>query len=478
MKHLNIFIENNPQYQLIKDQITYVFDVLSVLAGIPYKIIGHSTEDIDIYFGLKPEISSKLFIQMQILGEKSFKEPESYIKVEDIIYLLFNKNQKKIDFLKKENNQYFLFNDFIFTCFYLLTGMQEKYIKRDKNDSHLIEQSFLYKNNLLHIPIINQYVSLIKKIFKDSHEFIPIWPDNKKFAVALTHDVDYPQMIKTIECLRYIKNYKSKLSLKKIIDILQGKESFWKFKEYIELEKKYNLKSGFYFCGFKGNLFRYIFKVPDTFYNIKKQKFKNIMKFIKTAGFEVGMHASFMAYKDKEQFLKEKNNIEVCLEDKIFGNRHHYFHFNQDNPEETMQVQAEIGLVYDSSIVFEKHSGFRRGICLPYKLFSNSNMKTLQIPTGLMDDHLFGYKKWNNFADYKQHIDSVLDSVVKYNGIFMADYHIRVLNNTFFLDWGNSYIYLLDKIKELGNYYNDTPLNIAEYWIKRADKIKELSNLA
>ena len=78
-----------------------------------------------------------------------------------------------------------------------------------------------------------------------------------------------------------------------------------------------------------------------------------------------------------------------------------------------------------------------------------------------MDDHLFGRMKYSYFDNYHSEIDALLGSVKEYGGVFVVDYHIRVLNPTFFPGWKESYAYLLKKIQEVDDYYCDTPLNIA-----------------
>jgi len=147
---------------------------------------------------------------------------------------------------------------------------------------------------------------------------------------------------------------------------------------------------------------------------------------------------------------------------------------NPNNPSETALIHEKIGLIYDSSICFDKHSGFRYSICSPFHLYDrigNKPVSTLQLPPALMDDHLFGLSKYCHFESYQSHIDSLIDSIKKYNGVFVADYHVRGLNTTFYLKFGESYKYLLKKVAADNNFYCDTPINIARYWLEREHKI-------
>jgi len=357
--------------------------------------------------------------------------------------------------------------------------MQEKFIRLNKNDIHHVQDSLLYQNQLLHIPIINQYALRLREIFKQSHPYIPSWPKGKKYALMLSHDCDYPEMIRGIEILRYLLRNRSKSDFFTIHNIVTGKETFWKFDEWTDLESRFKTKSAFYFCGLHGNLIRYFIKAPDPLYDASSSKFINLMQSLTNKGFEVGMHASYLAYHSPNQFRKEKDVIEQSAKNPVVGNRHHYWHMNPHHPYETAQRHHEIGLLYDSSISFECHSGFRYSVCSPFHLYHpelQNPVPTLQLPPSLMDDHLFGHAKLSRFNNYEDHIDSVLQAVKTHEGVFVADYHVRVLNDTFYPQWGNSYRYLLEKISLNQDFYCDTPKAIAQFWLDREQKILETSS--
>ena len=162
----------------------------------------------------------------------------------------------------------------------------------------------------------------------------------------------------------------------------------------------------------------------------------------------------------------------------ILGNRHHYWHMNPENPSETALIHQNSGLFYDSSISFERHSGFRYSICTPFNLWNekaSEALSILQLPPTLMDDHLFGHAEHTSFSNYEEHIDSLVNAVTENGGVFVADFHVRVLNSTFYPKWADAYKYLLETVTRKGEFYIDTPLNISKHWQQRITKIKESS---
>jgi hypothetical protein len=88
-----------------------------------------------------------------------------------------------------------------------------------------------------------------------------------------------------------------------------------------------------------------------------------------------------------------------------------------------------------------------------------------------MDDHLDGYKTKHVFDTYQSHIDSLLHSVRKYEGVFVSDYHVRGMNINFFPIWRESYKYLLSEINKSDDFYCDTPIKIAKNWLNREQEI-------
>jgi hypothetical protein len=474
MKPVRIIIEKIQDGPLTIHEIKYTFRTLLNIAGLPFFFLKDQKDRADIYYGKDGPGDHGLFIERADIRKENIGSPIKVVKENNDVFLLFSDKQRKDHLLIRDNNQTCIWNDIIFSSFYLLSGWAERFIPRDKKDRHVVEESFLYREKVLHDPIVNQYATLLRDLFRASHNPIPPWPSNKKYAVALSHDVDYPEMIRSIEVLRYLGKYKLSAKLAKVIDLLTGKENFWKFEDWVGLENRYGLKSAMYFCGAKGSLLGYFLKAPDPFYDVRKDQFKRVLNALVQKGFEVGMHSSYLAYQSIDQFLEEKKTVEESLGEPIFGNRHHYWHMDPDHPSETAVMHDEMGLSYDSSVCFAKRCGFRFGICSPFHFYDPIRQRevgSLELPPSLMDDHLFKYFPLSYFAKPQYEMDALIDSARGYAGLFFVDYHVRGFNETFYPKWRESYEYILKKIGEEGDFYSDTPLNIAKFWKTREEDI-------
>jgi hypothetical protein len=474
MKPVRVIIEKSPEGFLTISEIKYTFRTLLSIAGLPFHFIEDEKESADIYYGKTCLGDYGLFIEMADIRKENIGRPIKIVSENNYVFLLFSDRQREDNLLIRNNKNTCIWNDIILSSFYLLSGWEERFMHRDRKDRHIIQESSLYREKVLHYPIVNQYSTILRDFFRASHHPVPLWPSNKKYAVALSHDVDYPEMIRWIEVLRYLLKYKMQSKLTKVMDIFTGKENFWKFEDWVDLENRYGLKSAMYFCGVKGSLLRYFLKAPDPFYDVRQDQFKRVLNYLVQNGFEVGMHSSYLAYQSIDRFLEEKKTIEESLREPIFGNRHHYWHMNPDNPSETAVMHDEIGLLYDSSICFAKRSGLRFGVCSPFHLYDpirQGPVGVLELPTSLMDDHLFKYFGLSYFSKQQCEIDALINSAKEHGGLFFVDYHVRGFNETFYPKWVESYEYILKKISEDGDFYSDTPLNIAKFWKKREEDI-------
>jgi hypothetical protein len=480
VKPLKIFIADPANSPLSLAEIKYAFKTLLTIGGFPWHFI-KTPQDADIYYGPPSNRAKTLYIEMAsiTLSRDQIIDPKKVLIENSIYFIDFTNTKKAKPILIQHDNAFEICNDIILSTFYFISGWQETSLKRDKRDFVNIKDVLSYKEKFLHIPVVSQYALLLQQHFLKSHEYVPLWPSGKEFAVALSHDIDYPEIVPSIEVIRYLIKQKHHSSPKVVYDILTGKEHFWKFEEWMRLEQQFGVKSAFYFCGLKSTLLDYFTKVPNPFYDVSNDNFKSILKLIHQNEFEVGLHASWFAYQNANQFLYEKQRIENVLENTIYGNRHHYWHMNPYKPYETAQIHHKIGLVYDSSLAFEHRSGFRNAISHPFHLIdkaSGEEIQTLQIPPVLMDDHLLGHFELSYFDSPEHEINNLLNTAIKYQGVFCADYHERGLNQTLCKTWNNHYRFMLMKISENSSRaYCDTPYGIAKHWIRREKLLKEFS---
>ena len=140
---------------------------------------------------------------------------------------------------------------------------------------------------------------------------------------------------------------------------------------------------------------------------------------------------------------------------------------------------SDIGNTYDCSLAFPKNTGFRNSISTPFRIFSESHRKTIpliEIPTSLMDDHLFGYFSNKRFENPYKEIDSLIEGVIRSEGILVIDYHVRGYNEVIFPNWLKSFEYIIKSVLSRGECYVDTPINIVNCFLERESILSARSN--
>jgi|TARA_B100001971_G_C18261860_1_gene587709 peptidoglycan/xylan/chitin deacetylase (PgdA/CDA1 family) len=270
------------------------------------------------------------------------------------------------------------------------------------------------------------------------------WPKNKKFAACLSHDVDIAFKYNLIGSLKEIKNNpKSFFSV--LFKAVTKENPYWQFEKIIELEKRFDFRSTFFFCAKR----RYI---KDPYYNIRNIKIRNIINKLDKEGFEIGLHGSYLSYNNLKYLKEEKSILESVLNKKISGNRQHFLNFT----ERTSKILSELDFSYDSSFGDRNKVGFKDG-----KFFPFYYGKLLEIPINIMDATLF--TQYGSFENAWKNLKNLIDLAIKKKALITFNWHQRVFYDLEFKRWGKLYIQILEYLKN-NNAHVDTLGNIAKLY--------------
>ena len=280
-------------------------------------------------------------------------------------------------------------------------------------DSHGRFAHAFSSNQNIQNPIVSRF--LVDNGFRVEY------PENKKFAICLTHDVDeiYPPFSHTLlSSLHHAKNF----DLPGLKDLLfwrqMGKENspYWNFKEIMSLEEKYNAKSSFYFLAAERDVKRFRYNLESL---------EDVIGLIADRGWEVGLHGSYYAYDDLQEIKREKDKLERLLGKKVTGCRNHYLRFKVPD---TWELLAKAGFKYDTTFGYDDMVGFRNGMChpfRPYNLRTDQYIDILEVPLCVMDATLWGLN--SKIQSVWETVESLINVTEKYNGVLTLLWH----NNTF-----------------------------------------------
>lgn len=379
--------------------------------------------------------------------------------------------------LERRGSALWIHRDVLFDLFWFLTGQEERTWPQDPHGFYTLPAPWLESQALEQAPV-SAIVEGLGALLRQGGvgQPLPRWPHGKRAALALTHDVDYPEVIRWLEPLRILLRQGLR-GVAPAWDVLSGRRNHWAFADWMAFEERYGVRSAFYFVARQGSLIEYARGLPDPFYDVTSPRFRALFRTLIEGGWEVSMHASYLAYASRERFAAEKRRLEEAAGAPIFGNRHHYWHMNPADPEETLQLHAEVGLLYDTSLTHDRYLGWRRGSATPFFPLaqkSGREIDVVQLPVAWMDAQLMQRRDWAQ-ARRETAVAALVDRTATYGGLFVANVHDYVFDERLFPGWRAALRAALDRILARGDFWTATPAAIARHWRERYEALLNAS---
>jgi len=303
----------------------------------------------------------------------------------------FNKYPKELEYLKLENIPSRIEElDLFASSFFMLTRWEEYVNKnRDTHGRFLATESLAYKDGFLDRPIVNENVEKLKQKLFELDKSLKF--KTKTSQLFLTHDVDELYMWKSwkhvfrVALGDVVKRKSLSLAFSRVSEyfgVQQGKinDPFDTFDWLMDKSESIGIKSRFYFMS--GGVTKY-----DNRYKIDEPKALELIEKIKKRGHVIGLHPSYNAYVDVEQFKKEKELLEKVVGEPIEEGREHYLRFEVPT---TWQVWEENGMKVDSTCGYADKEGFRCGTGDEFSVFNILTREKLGLkerPLVFMDDN-------------------------------------------------------------------------------------------
>lgn len=269
---------------------------------------------------------------------------------------------------------------------------------------------------------------------------------DKQLLVWLSHDVDWVKK-NFIHNLYYTYKQKRLYHLK---ELFFKENRYWNFDKIMELESKYNAKSTFFFLHetMKPNYSSFnSFLTSRTRYSFHDKKIESVIRTIDNAGWEIGLHGSYLSYQNYDLLKYEKELLDNILGKKVNGIRQHYLNLNIPK---TWQNQEKLGFKYDSSFGLKNDVGFKDNIYYPFMPFKKSSFTVF--PLVLMDGYLEKVAKYNYIKATKI-IDNLFEIAIARKTILSVLWHNRSIDNKEFPLLYRLYEYILKRTVKLGGEF-------------------------
>jgi hypothetical protein len=291
------------------------------------------------------------------------------------------------------------------SAFFMLTRYEEVAVAaRDSFGRFPAAASVALREGFLGLPIVDAYVELL---WSALHR---LWPRlrrrQRRFAVALTHDVDHPLAFLGRSAGERLRQLGADVLVRRDASLAGRRLRSWTgirrgdyrldpyntFDFLMEVSERLGVASSFYFLATRDT-------TPlNGFYTLQHPWIRALMARIHERGHELGFHAGFDTYRDAERTTQEFNCLrttatELGVSPSRWGGRQHYLRW--ENPG-TWSNWERAGLDYDSTLGFAEIVGFRAGTCHEFRPFHLRDRRPLDLaerPLHVMDTTLFEYMK-------------------------------------------------------------------------------------
>ncbi len=176
--------------------------------------------------------------------------------------------------------------------------------------------------NAILIGCHEQNIPLVQKSY---------WPEGKKFAVCLTHDVD--EIKKTYQWISHPAKFLARRNFSGLkgqfsafMQKIRGKEPYDTYDDIIRIEHDLGVKSTYFILKESGNASLFSKK---TWYlygrnrSLQSPEMRALIQRLKSNNDEVAIHGSYFSYKNPALLNEEKQELEQLINEKVLGTRQH-----------------------------------------------------------------------------------------------------------------------------------------------------------
>ncbi len=425
---------------IITSRLQYISDFISKeISQESFQL----TSDIEIF---KEYAGPKINYSNQRISEQEFfLQPHS---------LIFEKNiqsQKTDCFEVNDYKAFFKTNgDFPFdifaASFYLLTRYEE-YLPHEKDEygRYAHKKSLAFKENFLHLPLINIWLKNFRKTLNQKFPSFTI--HYSPFTFIPTYDIDQAWSYLNKSWQKNIGGFlklmvngqwsmvrqRGKVLLNKILDPFDAYE--W----MDELNKTYKVKPVYFFLipKEKGKY--------DKNVSPEKPAMQKIIR-LHAEKYDIGIHPSWRSGDKTFLFHEEIKTLEKAAGKKIVSSRQHYIRFILP---QTFRLLIQASIKKDYSMGYGSINGFRASVASSfywYDLEKEEKTDLELFPFCFMDANSFYEQKYssqdalNEMGHYKNVIQSV-------NGMMITIWHNNFLGtDPLFKGWREVYAQFVKEI--------------------------------
>lgn len=332
----------------------------------------------------------------------------------------------------------------VFAAIFWFISRYEEYIVHEKDNHQRFDyrSSWAFKNNVLQIPMVNEWGMQLCKSLKlkypdinishSSYRFIPSFDIDNFFAfkgktlarsfLATTHAL----IAKRFDLVWLKINY-----------LLKHNDPYDTYDYILDVCRQYNLEPYFFILTGKTSEWDRNLKANhplfiDTCKKLQQQKSK------------IGLHLSYNATINNSA-KEEKSLLEKVTGMDMFINRFHFLRFSLP---QSYQMLVNAGIKEDYSMSYASIDGYRAGTCTPFYFYDIENeviTDLLIYPMPFIDRTLINSLKLDT-TEAETKIEQYIRQIKAYNGVFVSLWHNETLqNNKYWSKWRTVFEWMVNE---------------------------------
>ncbi|HZI41873.1 MAG TPA: hypothetical protein VFD67_09220 [Gemmatimonadaceae bacterium] len=295
--------------------------------------------------------------------------------------------------------------------------------------------------------------------------FLAPWPNDRRWAVAMSHDLDVVARWPVFTGLRLIELAR-KGDLSRVRQVVGA--AFWSaardpvwdgIQGILEAERTNAVRSTwFILCGTP--TFRTM-RAGDLTYVPESAPARRIITAVVSAGLGVELHGSFDTYVDEHHFREQRLRLGTISGTVPNGVRQHYLRMR---PGLTHLAMAAAGFRHDSTFGFADRNGFRLGVADVLPVWSDANQSQLnidEVPFTWMDRALSKYRGIESPSAWIADALELAATTRTVDGLWCGIWHPNLTPALGFPDAPAAYGHLLRELASMQPFFGTTQQIVA-----------------
>lgn len=282
------------------------------------------------------------------------------------------------------------------------------------------------------------------------------WPEDRPFALLLSHDIDQihdRELWRVLADINHIRRVVTQgepgnvvLAARRVARALfRPKPATKDFDTILGIEGRHGFRSTFFVLHD-----RYWARQGARF-SIYDPKIGAIVSRAKAAGCEVAVHGGYYRFNNAALYRQSREDIGRVFGGRPVGIRNHLLRFTYP---ETWRAHAEAGFQYDATYGYKSRPGPRSGLALPFFAYDRERQEQLDLvvlPLTVMDTTIYRYLRLQGEAAL-EFTWSLVERYAKYGGLVTLLWHGNFFNEPEYWDWQMVYEELLDRLAALKSW--------------------------